>query len=147
MSKLFTATGIAAVVAGLILIASGVSSGSLLLVGLKDVDKYFGASIVPEGNLLLQLAIAALTFVVGLGGTLVVIGGLLFLRDHGFTGRLLIGLGGGTAIFGLLFSMAYALYVSGFSAPVFHQSYFTLYWFGSILATIASLLSRRARHH
>lgn len=143
--NLFTRAGAVAVVAGLILIASGVTSGSLLLTGLGYVGKYLGSAITPDGDLLLHLAIAMLTFIVGLGGVLVVAGGVLLLRNHIFAGRLLIGLGGGMAILGLLFSMAEALYVSGVSAPVFHQSYFTLYWFGAILATISVLLSRRAR--
>jgi len=144
MAERSTTPGVLAIVAGLILIASGVASGSIFLTGLGYVNQYLGSSIGPEGDLLLHLAIAMLTFVVGLGGILVVAGGVLLLRKHGFAGGLLLGLGGGMAIFGLLFSMAYALYVTGFSAPVFHQSYFTLYWFGSILATIANLLYNRA---
>jgi len=138
--------GVLGIIAGLLLLASGVTSSSLLLTGLGYVDKYLGSSITTEGDFLLHLAIAILTFMVGLGGILVIAGGVLLLRNHGSAGRLLLGLGGGMAIFGLLFSMAEALYVSGFSAPVFHQSYFTLYWTGAILATISILLSRRARH-
>jgi hypothetical protein len=134
--------GVLAVIAGLILIVSGITSGSLFLTGLDYADRYLGPSIGTEGGLLLNLAITMLTFVVGLGGLLVVAGGLLLLGNQGFAGRLMMGLGGGTAVFGLLFSMAYALYAVGFSAPVFHQSYFSLYWVGSILATIANLLSR-----
>jgi hypothetical protein len=115
----------------------------LLLTGLGYVDNYLGPSVGSLGQFVLQLAIVALTFVVGLGGFLVIAGGALLLRRHGFWGMFLIGLGGGTAIFGLLFSMGVALYVSGFSAPIFYRPYFTSYWIGSILATIASLLSRR----
>jgi hypothetical protein len=143
--NLFTRAGAIAIVAGLILIVSGVTSGSLLLTGLGYVDKYLGSQIPPEGEFLLHVALAMLTFIVGLGGILVVAGGAMLLRNHGFAGRTLIGLGGGMAILGLLFSMAEALYVTGVSAPVFHQSYFTLYWIGSILATVSVLLSRRAR--
>jgi hypothetical protein len=91
----------------------------------------------------LQLAIGALTFLVGLGGFSVIIGGVLLLLKHGSTGRFLIGLGGGMAIFGLLFAMGEALYVSGLSAPIFRQAYFSLYWIGAILATISSFLSRK----
>ena len=139
-----TSPGVLAVVGGLILIASGVTSGSIFLTGLGYVNQYLGPSIGSQGDLFVHLAIAMLTFIVGLGGILVVAGGVLLLRHEGFAGRLLIGLGGGMAVFGLLFSMFEALYVTGFSAPVFHQTYFTLYWLGSIIATIASLLSDRA---
>ena len=143
-AETFMTPGVLAVIAGLILIASGVTSGSLLLTGLGYVSNYLGPSITPEGDLLLRLAIGMLTFIVGLGGILVVAGGVLLLRHQRFAGTLLMGLGGGMAVFGLLFSMAEALYVTGFSAPVFHQSYFTLFWLGSILATIANLLASRA---
>lgn len=47
------------------------------------------------------------------------------------------------AIVGLLFSMAEALYVTGLSAPIFHEAYFGLYWDGAILATISIYLSRK----
>lgn len=74
-----------------------------------------------------------------------VMGGILLLAKHGSLGRFLIGLGGGMAIVGLLISMGEALYVTGLSAPIFHEAYFGLYWFGAILATISILLSRRYR--
>jgi hypothetical protein len=141
--KSFRRAGVLAIVAGLILIASGVTSSSILLTGLGYVDSYIGSLIGPEGQSMLQLAILMLTFLVGLGGILAILGGILLLRRHGSSGRILIGLGGGSAIFGLLFSIGEALFVTGISAPIFHQSYFTLYWVGAILATISIFLSRR----
>jgi hypothetical protein len=132
-----------AMVAGLFLIASGVISSSMLLTGIEYVDTYLGPNIGSSGQFMFQLAVAMLTFVVGLGGLLDIVGGLLLWRKHGSSGRFLISLGGGMAILGLLFSMGEALYVSGFSAPVFHQPYFTLYWIGAILATASILISRR----
>src|SRR6267143_2443119 len=110
--------GVVAVLAGLILVASGVVSGSFLLTGLGYLDNYFGSSIGP-GEVVLQYTILILTFLVGLGGISVIVGGALLLRKHGTLGRFLIGLGGGGAIFGLLFGMVEAIYVSGFSAPIF----------------------------
>jgi hypothetical protein len=130
-----------AFVAGLFLIVSGVISSSIIITGLRYVDTYLGPNIVSP---LLDLAIAVLTVVVGFGGFLDIAGGFLLWREHGSAARFLIGLGGGTAIIGLLFSIGVALYVSGFSAPVFYQPYFTLYWIGAILATASYLLSRRA---
>jgi len=138
----FRRAGVLAVIAGLVLIASGVRSGSILLTGLVDADAYLGLSL-GSGQLVVQLAILCLTFLVGIGGLLVIVGGALLLRRHGSSGRSLIGLGGGTAIIGLLFSMGEALYASGFSAPIFHQTYSILYWIGAILATASILLSRR----
>jgi hypothetical protein len=132
-----------AMVAGLFLIASGVTSSSILITGLNYVDTYLGPHI-GSGQLVVQIAIAVLTIIVGFGGLLDILGGLLLWREHGSSGRFLIGLGGGTAILGLLFSMAEALFVSGFSAPIFYQPYFTLYWIGAILATASILYSRRA---
>ncbi len=135
--------GVLALVSGLVLIASGVTSGSLLLTILSYVDKDLGPRLPFVDNFFLNLGIATLTFLVGLGGVLVIIGGASLLLKHRFIGRLLIGLGGGMAIFGLLFSMGEVYYVSGFSSLIFHQSYFTLYWVGAILATTSILISRK----
>jgi hypothetical protein len=143
-SAVFKGGGVLALISGLVLIASGVTSGSIPLTILSYIDKYLEPHLPFAVNYLLKFAIATLTFLVGLGGLLVFGGGALLLLKHVFFGRFLIGLGGGMAILGLLFSMAEAYYVSGFSSIVFHQSYFTLYWTGAILATVSIVLSRRA---
>jgi hypothetical protein len=135
--------GVLAVIAGLTLIASGVTSGSILLTGLGYLDKYVGSSFGSTGQPVVQLAIVVVAFLDGLGGISAIAGGVLLLRGHGSSGRILIGLGGGSAIFGLLFSMVKGLYATGTSAPVFYQPYFTLYWIGAILATVSILISRR----
>ena len=134
-----------ALLAGVFLIASGVVSGSILLTGLEYADTYLGPGVGAPGQLMLNAAIGMLTFVVGLGGLLDFAGATLLWREHGSSGRFLIGLGGGTAVFGLLFSAGEALFVSGLSAPVFYQPYFTLYWIGAVLATASIIFSRRAR--
>jgi hypothetical protein len=139
----FRRAGVLAVIAGLILIASGISSSSMLLTGLDYLDNHIGSSIGTAGQSLLQLTIATVGFLVGLGGISAIVGGILLLRGHGSSGRFLIGLGGGTAIFGLLISIGEALFASGTSAPIFYQPYFALYWIGAILATVSILVSRR----
>jgi hypothetical protein len=140
--KSFRRAGYLAIIAGLILIASGVITGSILLTALGVVNNYIGP-IIGSADIVMQLAIGALTYLIGFGGLLAIIGGVLLLLKHGSMGRFLIGIGGGTAIFGLLFSMAEALYVTGISAPIFHQTFFGLYWIGAILATISIFLSRK----
>ena len=82
--------GVLALISGLVLIASGVTSGSLLLTIVSYVDKYLGPHLPLAGNFMLELAITTLTFLIGLGGILVIIGGALILLKHGFFGRLLI---------------------------------------------------------
>jgi hypothetical protein len=139
----FRSAGVLAMVAGVILIASGVTSGSMLLTGLGYLNNSVGGGIGATGQSLLQLVIVIVGFLVGLGGFSAIVGGVLLLRGHGSVGRFLIGLGGGTAIFGVLLSIGEALITTGVSAPVFYQPYFTLYWVGSILATISILASRR----
>jgi hypothetical protein len=139
----FRTAGYLAVVAGLILLASGVTSGSLLLTGVNKLKDYL-PNIGSAGDLVLQVVVALLTFFVGLGGLAAVVGGILLLTKHGSLGRFLIGVGGGMAIFGLLFTTAEALVTTGSSAPLFTQSFFSLYWIGAILATVSILLSRRA---
>ena len=136
-----------ALISGLILIASGVTSASLLLTIVDYIDKYLGPHLPFVDNTVLNIVIATLAFVIGLGGLLVFIGGVLLLLKHSFSGRSLIGLGGGMAVIGLLFSMGEAYYVSGFSSIIFHESYFTLYWVGAILATASIVLSLRAKHY
>jgi hypothetical protein len=139
----FRRAGVIAVIAGAIIVVSGVTSGSILLTGLHAVDHYVGSSVGSSGQSVIQLAMNILAYVVGFGGFLAIIGGVLLLLEHGSAGRVLIGLGGGTAIFGLLFAMVEALVVTGISAPIFYQQFFVLYWVGAILATISILMSRR----
>jgi hypothetical protein len=138
--------GILAIIAGVLFIASGVASGSILLTGLNYLDRYIGAN-APSAQFVANIAIVMLTFVVGLGGILDLAGGFLLFRKHSTLGRFLVGLGGGSAILGLLFSIAVALYSTGLSAPIFQQSYFTLYWIGAVLATTSILFSLRGRSH
>jgi hypothetical protein len=139
----FRRAGVLAVIAGLILIASGVTSGSMLLTGLDFLDSHVGSSIGVAAQSLLQLVIGVVSFLVGLGGISAIAGGILLLRGNGSSGRFLIGLGGGTAIFGALISVGSALLTSGVSAPIFYQPFFALYWVGAILATVSILVSRR----
>jgi len=146
-SAFFREGGVLALISGLILIASGVTSASLLLKIVDYIDKYLGPHLPFADNFVLNIAIASLAFVIGLGGLLVFLGGILLLLKHSFSGRTLIGLGGGMAIIGLLFSMGEAYYASGFSSVIFHESYFTLYWIGAILATASIVLSLRAKHY
>jgi len=115
----------------------------MLLTGLHYLDNHIGSTIGAPGQSLVQLAIATLNFLVGLGGTSAIAGGLLLLRGHGSSGRFLIGLGGGTAIFGVLLSIGEAVFVSGLATPIFYQSFFALYWIGAVLATVSILVSRR----
>jgi hypothetical protein len=138
--------GILAIIAGVLFIASGVASGSILLTGLSYLDRYLGAN-APSAQFVANIAIVMLTFVVGLGGILDLAGGFLPFRKHSTSGRFLLGLGARSAILGLLFSVAVALYSTGLSAPIFQQPYFTLYWIGAVLATTSILFSLRGRSH
>ena len=135
--------GYLAIFAGLILVVSGINTGSIFLKALYFVNDHIGSSIGSGGDFVLQLMIVAITFLVGLGGLTVMVGGLLLLGKHGSVGRFLIGLGGGTAIFGEIFSLAGTLYYGGYTAPIFQGEFFALYWIGAILATASILLSRR----
>jgi len=135
--------GVLAMVAGVLLIASGVTSGSMLVTALGYLNNQVGSSIGTTGESLLQLTIVVVNFLAGLGGVSAILGGVLLIRGHGSLGRFLIGLGGGTAIFGVLLSVGEALLTTGVSAPIFYRPYFTLYWIGAILATISIFASRR----
>jgi hypothetical protein len=131
-----------AVLAGVLIIVSGVLSSSVLLTALQYVDTNLGPTLGPSGQSMLESVTSMLRYVVGFGGLLDFAGAYLLWTRHGSSGRFLIGLGGGTAIIGLLLSLVRS--GSESLAPVLYQPYFTLYWIGAILATAAILYSRKA---
>ncbi len=137
-------SGSVGIVAGLILIISGVVAISFMGTILTYFLKHYGTNLSPDETYGLKVVISILAFLVGLGGLLVIFGGSMFLLKHRISGRVLIGLGGGMAVVGLIVTMVVAFAGSGFSSPIFRISYFTVYWLGAILAIIAMGISIRA---
>ena len=137
---IFRIAGIIAIIAGLVMVGSGYTSHPIYLFVLEYVKTHYGSSLPSTAQLAINLAIFALNIIVALGGVLVISGGVLLLLKRGFSGRLLIRLGGGLGIFGLLIAIGETYYLSGFSLAAFHAEY----WIGIILAVAAIWLSQRA---
>ena len=89
---------------------------------------------------ILLLAISIVSMLVGLGGFTVAIGGILILKRHLTTGRLLIALGGGTGFIGLLVSFGYTAATTGFGVAVIHS----IYWVGLVMAIAARRVAKHA---
>jgi len=132
------------IIAGLILIISGVISISFMGTILTYFLKHYSANLSPDETYGLKVVISVLAYLVGLGGLLVIFGGFMFLLKHRIAGRIMMSLGGGMAVVGLIVTMVVAYAGSGFSSPIFSISYFTVYWLGAILALTAMGISRMA---
>ncbi len=139
LSVVLRLAGVIAVIAGLVLILSGYTSHPIILTILSYVDQHFSSTMNPMELEVLKLAISIFNFLVGLGGTVVVLGGLALLIRHRGIGRSLVWIGGGMGIFGLLFTIGEAYYYSHFSLVVFHAEY----WVGLVLATAAFVIAKR----
>jgi hypothetical protein len=131
------AGGILAIIGGLLIITSSFRTGSFLVTAAKFSETQLG-SLLPNGALtILQIAVIALSFVIGFGGFLAILGGILIITKHLTTGKILLGLGGGVGFVGIAISMGYAIYVSGFSVLATHFDY----WLGVLVASIGRYLA------
>jgi hypothetical protein len=131
------AGGILAIIGGLLIITSGFRTGSFLVTAAKFSETQFGSSL-PNGALtIIQIAVLALSFVIGFGGLLAILGGILLITKHLTIGKILLGLGGGVGFIGIAISLGYAIYVSGFSVLATHFDY----WLGVLIASIGRYLA------
>jgi len=132
--------GVFALIAGVDLSLSVYTSYPIIMNFLKQIGVSFGQSLPPAELSGLKLITSALSFLVGLGGFLVIIGGWMFFQKRKSLGKLFLVLGGGMGIFGLIFSMSEVYYMSGFSLLLLHAEY----WAGVLLASVAIWVARRA---
>ncbi|MCL4519297.1 MAG: hypothetical protein M1587_08885 [Thaumarchaeota archaeon] len=132
------AAAILAFIGGALIILSGYRTTSFLISVLSFSEKQ---GIVPvEIRSALVTAVPILSFIISLGGILVVGGGVLLLLHHKFTASILIALGGGFGFVGIVIALGYDVYTSGFLSIVLH----TDYWAGVLFATIARELGKRS---
>ncbi len=87
------------------------------------------------------IAITVLEVLIALGGTSVLIGGLVIYTHHTTTGRILVYLGGGAGFLGLVISFGYTAYKLGGIDPVL--AYLT-YWVGLTMAVFGRRLAKGA---
>jgi hypothetical protein len=132
------ASGILAVVGGVLMVASGYGSRSFLLAALNiaesDIPQYLGGI----AGLTASLAVSIVAFLIALGGLTVVLGGCALLARHRTAGRLLIMLGGGAGFLGLLVTFGYAAVRLGLTATLAYAPY----WLGLVFAVVGRRLAK-----
>src|SRR5271169_1879701 len=129
--------GILAIIGGVLIITSGFRTGSFLVTAASYSEAKFGSLLPGQALTTIQIALIVLSFVIGFGGLLAILGGVLVMSKHLTIGKILIGLGGGVGFIGIAISVGYAIYVNGFSILVTHVDY----WLGVLIASIGRYLA------
>ena len=124
-------------IGGAIIVASGYRTGSFLVTAASFSEAKFGSLLPGEALSAIQIALIVLSFVIGFGGLLAILGGALVIAKHLTIGKILIGLGGGLGFIGIAISAGYAIYVHGFSVLVTHVDY----WIGVLITTVGRYLA------
>ena len=122
-----------AIIAGLLLLISGIS-GVATWETIQDFDKTY----VIE-NYFIEIIFAILIFIASLGGISVIIGGILLGKKKITSGKFLIMLGSGLGLIGLIFSIIVAI----FEGSLTLGSYFSIGGIGLILSIIARILTKK----
>jgi len=133
MKKNNKAAMIVAILAGILLLISGISG----LATWETIKDFVINNIID--NSIVQIIFAILIFIASLGGISVIIGGLLIGKDKIRTGKLFISLGAGLGIIGLIFSIIVAIMESN----LIIGSYFSVGFIGLILSIIARLMVKK----
>ncbi len=131
------AGGVLAIIGGILIIISGFRTGSFLVTAAKFSEAQFGSILPGPALSLIQIALIILSFVIGFGGFLAILGGLLIISKHVTIGKLVLGLGGGVGFIGIAISVGFAIYASGLSVLGTHFDY----WLGVLIASIARYLA------
>jgi len=129
--------GILAIVGGVLILTSGYRTGSFLVTAASYSEAKFGSFLSGQELSTIQIALIVLSFVIGFGGLLAILGGVLVISKHLTIGKILIGLGGGVGFIGIAISVGYAIYVNGFSILATHVDY----WLGILIASIGRYLA------
>ncbi len=129
--------GIIAMIGGVIIVLSGFRTGSFLVTAASYSEAKFGSLLPGEALSAIQIALLVLSFVIGFGGLLAILGGVLVIAKHVTIGKIFIGLGGGVGFLGIAISVGYTIYVNGFSVLVPHVDY----WVGVVVATVGRYLA------
>ena len=126
-------TVIVAVIAGILLLISGISG----LATWETIKNFVTANIID--NYIVQIIFVVLLFIASLGGISVIIGGLLIGKDKIGTGKLFISLGAGLGLIGLLVSIIIAFMENNFTIG----SFFSVGAIGLILSIVARLMVKK----
>ena len=97
--------GILAMIGGAIIVTSGYRTGSFLVTVASFSEAKFGSLLPGEALTAIQIGVLVLSFIIGFGGLLAILGGVLVIAKHVTIGKILIGLGGGLGFIGIVISV------------------------------------------
>jgi hypothetical protein len=124
---------IVAIIAGILLIISGISG----MATWETIKSYVINNVTD--NEIVQIVFAILIFIASLGGLSVIIGGLLIGKNKFGLGKLFITLGAGLGIIGLIFSIIVAFTEDSLTLG----SFFSIGMLGLILSIVARMLAKK----
>lgn len=137
-SAVLRASGIVAVLGGLLMFLGGVTSHSVLLWILPMLQQQVMTTLSGPTQAAASVAVYVVALLVSLGGITVALGGVSLLIKHRSVGRTLIALGGGAGVVGLAIALGYTALVNGFGSVGDHAGY----WVGVALAVVARRLTK-----
>jgi hypothetical protein len=126
------------IASGLLLLLKGIGGPTETFLWLL----YFLDSIITDETMLsiVTVSLLALVIVSMMGGLSVLAGGFFIIKDHVFTGKLLISLGAGVGVLWLIF-LLFALITSRDLSSIIAQ-YSATGWVGVLLAFLARLIAK-----
>lgn len=133
MASKNTQAMVIAIVAGILLLISGVSG-----LATWKIIKNFVTTYIIDNNII-QIVFTILIFIASLGGILVIAGGLLLGKNRIKTGKLLISLGAGLGLIGLIFS----IFVAYTEENLTIGSFFSIGTIGLILSIVARVIAKK----
>ena len=134
MASRNTVAMILAVIAGLLLILSGING-----LGMWELIKAFVTTYIVD-HFVVQLIFAGIIFIASLGGIAVIAGGLLIGKERITTGKLLVMLGTGMGLIGLAAAIAIDYESGNFSI----ENYLSLGTIGIILSIVARMTAGKS---
>lgn len=133
MSGRNTTSMVIAIIAGVLLLISGLSGAAAW-----ETIKTFVSNNVTD-NSAIQIVFAVLIFIASLGGIVVILGGLLIWKNKVGFGKLLIALGAGIGLIGLIVSIIVAVAESDLTIGGF----LTMGGIGIILSIVARGMAKK----
>jgi hypothetical protein len=126
---------IIAIIAGLLLLISGISG----ITTWENIQDIVTEHIID--NYMIGIVFAILIFIASLGGISVIIGGILIGKEKIGIGKFFITLGAGIGLIGLIFSIIVTVLEGSFTLG----SYFSIGAIGLILSIIARMITKKEK--
>jgi hypothetical protein len=123
---------------GVLVVSSGFIEHGIIAEIIFYLGQHTSQLISGSASLVVQALMSILSFLIGLGGITIILGGIIILRNHITVGRLLIGLGGGVGMFGFIITFGYSLVIHGPVSIITHA----YYWVGLLCSLIGAQLAK-----